>query len=157
VFSLAVPEKEGVRLLDGDFGATIVTTGGSVLTSKLTGALVPGSLPIPLTSVADAEKTCLPAGRGLLSAPVVNDPPEAIVFAFATSVGPSNTRTTTSVFSLAVPEKVGLVLLEGDGGALRVTDGASVSTTKVAVELVPWALPSPLFSVALTVKVWVPE
>ena len=45
---------------------------------------------------------CLPDGSALLSALVDHFPPEAVVVALATSVAPSNTCTTTSVFSLAV-------------------------------------------------------
>ena len=67
VFSLAVPENDGVVLFDGDAGATIVTTGDSVLTSKPTAGLLPSPLPSPLFSVATAVNACLPVGSALLS------------------------------------------------------------------------------------------
>ena len=119
VFSLAVPSKDGFLLFEGDGGATIVTTGASVLTSKLTVSLFPFGFPMPLFSVAFAVNVCLPDGSSLLSAaPLVDQwPPDAVVFADATSVAPSMTCTVTSVFSLAVPSKDGFLLFEGDGGA----------------------------------------
>ena len=52
VFSLAVPENEGVTLFEGDGGPTIDTTGGSVLTSKDTVSLWPSPFPSPLFSIA---------------------------------------------------------------------------------------------------------
>src|SRR5205085_3947769 len=94
-------------------------------------------------------KVWCPLGSALESPDVDHAPPLAVVFAFATSVGPSKTCTTTSVFSLAVPENEGLVSLDGVLGCASVSTGASVSTSKVTSLPLPSGLPeSPLFSVA---------
>ena len=121
-----------------------------MLTSKFTVSLFPFMFPMPLFSVAFAENECLPDGSSLLSAaPLVDQwPPDAVVFADATSVAPSMTCTVTSVFSLAVPSKDGFLLFDGDGGATIVTTGASVLTSKLTSLLLPSPLPSELFSVA---------
>src|SRR5205085_2817390 len=131
VFSLAVPENEGFVLFERAGGPTIVTTGGSVSTSKVIVLLEPGAFPMPLISVAYAVNVRLPAGSGGLTPAVLQLPPDAVVFAFATSVGPSKTWTSTSVFSLAVPENDGLVSFERAGGPTIVTVGGSVSTSKL--------------------------
>jgi hypothetical protein len=52
VLSLAVPVKDGVVLLDGDFVAFNVTVGELVLTVKVTGSLTPAGLPSELGWVA---------------------------------------------------------------------------------------------------------
>src|SRR5205823_11449774 len=96
VSSLAVPEKDGLRLFDGVVGWLRVTSGGSVSTSNVSGPALPSGLPAKrLFSVATAVNGCLPGGSGLLRPLVVHLPPEAAVAAAATSVEPSKTCTTT--------------------------------------------------------------
>ncbi len=148
--SEAEPEKVGLVSLERATGFK-VTLGASVSTTNVCGALTPSLLPMPLFSTATAVKVPLPLGSSLLSAAAVVDqvPPEAVVFAEATSVAPSKTWTTTSVASEAKPEKVGLVSLER-ASVLRVTLGASVSTSKlIDGVLLPSGLPARAdFSVA---------
>src|SRR5205807_3798983 len=70
-------------------------------------------------------------GISLLSVEIDHLPAEAVVGPLATSVVPSLTWTTTSVFSLAVPSKVGLTLFErGSGPFVISTSGRSVSTSR---------------------------
>src|SRR5205823_1406717 len=108
-----------------------------------------------LFSVANALKVRLPGGSGLLSA-VDHLPADALVLPLATSVDPSKTCTTTSVFSFAVPENEGFVLFDGVVGWLSVTSGGRVLTSKLTVLLFPAAFPSRLFSVACAVNVRLP-
>jgi len=61
--SLAVPWNVGVVSFDGDEGAFSVTVGGSVSTSKVTGALSPGLFLIALVWVAYAVNLCRPRAR----------------------------------------------------------------------------------------------
>ena len=56
--------------------------------------------------------------------------------------------TTTSVFALAVPVKLGVRLFEGVVGAVSVTTGEVVLTSKVIGSLLPSPLPSELSSPA---------
>ena len=146
--SLAVPEKDGLRLLDTSPGPPRVTVGGSVLTSKLTSLLLPSASPAALFSVAYALKMCFPVGSAALSVLVAHFPSAAVVLAVATSVVPSSTCTVTWVFSLAAPENAGTVTFEGVFGPTMVTTGGRVSTSKGTGALLPSALPMALFSVA---------
>jgi hypothetical protein len=54
VWSLAVPEKEGARLPDGEEGAFRVTTGAEVSIVNVTGLLAPSGLPSALGCLATA-------------------------------------------------------------------------------------------------------
>ena len=157
VVSLAVPENDGSVLFDGVTGCASVTTGGSVLTSKVTFPLSPSPLPRPLFSLAYAVNVCFPSGSALLSVLVDHFPPAAVVVADATSVDPSKTWTTTSVASLAVPENPGMILFDGVAGCAIVTTGGSVLTSNVTFALSPSPLPRPLFSLAYAVNVCFPS
>src|SRR5260370_36565610 len=102
-------------------------------------------------------KVCLPDGSGLLRAVVFHLPPLAVVVALAIWVEPSRTWTVTSVSSLALPSKDGVVFRDGVVGWTIVTSGALVLTSKLRSLLSPSLLPAmPLFSVALAVKVGLP-
>jgi len=59
--------------------------------------------------------------------------------------------TTTSVVSVAVPVKDGVVSLDGDAGLFNVTVGEAVSTIKDTVRLLPSGFPSELSCVATAV------
>jgi hypothetical protein len=83
VVSLAVPVKEGVVLLERNAGEFSVTTGGLVLTVKLTELLVPGGLPSGLASVATAEY--VPFCRGGVTLVELHLPPEGLAVRCATS------------------------------------------------------------------------
>ncbi len=152
VVSLAPPEKDGVVWLETSAIRSSVTTGASVLTSKaFVVSLLPSALPRPLFSVANAVKVCLPLGSAGLSAGVDHLPPEAVVATLAiwVVVPASSTCTTTSVFSLAVPEKDGVVFFECSAGWTIVTTGGSVLTSNDFVgSLLPSGFPRPLFSKA---------
>ena len=54
MWSLASPENDGTRLLDGVGRAFSVTLGVFVLISNVAGALEPGPLPMALSCVATA-------------------------------------------------------------------------------------------------------
>ncbi len=76
-------------------------------------------------------------------------PAAAVVEAVSIGVEPSKTWTVTSVFSLAVPSKEGVVSFERAAGPLVIeTFGASVSTSNSTVLLSPGSLPIALSSVA---------
>jgi hypothetical protein len=69
---------------------------------------------------------------------------------------PSKISTMTGVASLAVPENDGVVSFDGDGGALSVTTGGSVSRTNVTGGLLPGAFLIMLVCVATAVRVRLP-
>ena len=121
VSSLAVPLNDGVRLFDGDVGRSIVTTGASVLTSKATVPLLPSGFAEPAL-LGRLRRERVFARRQFFAQrrpPRRPFPARRSRCRLATSVAPSNTCTTTSVSSLAVPENAGLVLFEGVVGADR--------------------------------------
>src|SRR5438309_10114726 len=100
---------------------------------------------------------CLPDGSGLLRAVVFHLPPLAVVVALAIWVEPSKTWTVTSVSSLALPSKEGVVFRDGVVGWTIVTSGALVLTSKLTTLLSPSVLPEiPVFSIALAVKLCLP-
>ena len=114
-------------------------TGGGV-TVNVTGSLLPAGFPrIELTWVAIA--VYCPLARAGLALPDVQPAPVPVAVAAETTapfaVTPAWIWTVTGVVSLAVPVKDGVVLLEGDGGGLKVTLGAAVSTVNVTGALVP--------------------
>ena len=156
VFSLALPENDGVRSLERAAGPAIVTVGDSVSTSKNTEPLSPSEFSMPLFSVAKAENEFLPVGNDFVSV-AAHFPLEAVVLTVAICVPASNTWTVTSVGSLAVPLNVGVVSFERDSGPTIVTVGGSVSTSKLTMLLLPSSLPMPLTSVARAVNLCLPE
>ena len=159
VWSLAAPEKDGALLPDGDGGASSVTVGADVSIVNVTGALLPGTLPMPLGCVAMAVKVPSPsAGR---AAAEVQRSPAGVALALATGVpsgtDPANTSTETGVASVDVPENEGVVSLLTAGGGVSVTVGGSVSTTNVTGALSPTASAPSFRCNATAVKVcWPP-
>jgi hypothetical protein len=84
VVSLAVPVNDGCGLFDsGLTNGFKLTLGDSVSTMKVTGALVPGELPIELACVAVA--VYVPRGRAGAACPDVHVPPVPIAVAVATA------------------------------------------------------------------------
>ena len=67
-----MPVKDGVVLLDGVFSEFKVTVGGDVLTTNVTGSLVPGEFPSELGCVAVA--VYVPLGRAGFVLPEVQLP-----------------------------------------------------------------------------------
>src|SRR6266852_2784116 len=62
VLSLEVPLNDGIRLLDGDFGAFNVTVGAAASTLNVTGLLTPGEFPAELGWLAIAAYWPLTSG-----------------------------------------------------------------------------------------------
>ena len=159
MLSLAVPEKDGVVSFDGDGGPSRVTVGGSVSTTKVTGALFPGPLWIPLGWLANAVKVCRPPGRAGVTSPAVHPArvPGATAVATISPSGfvPSKISTVTCVSSLAVPVKDGVVSFDGDGGAFNATVGGFVSISNV-IELLAPASP-PIEPGCVATAVYVPS
>ena len=83
-WSLAVPENDGIRLLDGDGIAVSVTTGGIVSIVNVAGWLVPGALWIALCWVAIA--VYCPSSSRLTSAGEDHSPPVTLPLAVSTGV-----------------------------------------------------------------------
>src|SRR6266436_1113622 len=73
VVSVAVPVNDGVALFDSLAGGSNVTFGDSVSMTKVTGALVPGELPIALVWVAVA--VYVPRGRAGAAGFDAHEPP----------------------------------------------------------------------------------
>jgi hypothetical protein len=82
VVSLAVPVNDGCVLFDSGLASGFsATLGDSVSTMNVTGALVPGELPIELACVAVA--VYVPRGRAGVAGPDVHAPPVPIAVAVA--------------------------------------------------------------------------
>jgi hypothetical protein len=153
VVSLAVPVKNGVVLLDGDFGWFNVSLGGPVSTVKVTGSLMPAGFPSELGCVATA--VYCPLDKAGLASPDAQVPPVPVAIAVETTdpfaVDPAYIRTLTWVVSLAKPVKDGVVSLDGEVGCFRLTVGEAVSTVNLTGSLLPAGFPSELGWVAWAV------
>ena len=84
--SLAVPEKEGLVLFDGDEGCARVTVGEVVSTVNVTGALSPVGFPSELSCLASAVNVCLPLERAGLALLELQAPPVPVALAVETTV-----------------------------------------------------------------------
>jgi hypothetical protein len=104
--------------------------------------LVPSGFPSELSCVAVAVYVPF---ESVLSLPALKAPPLGAAVALVTSrLAELKMWTTTEVVSLALPVKVGLVLLDGDFGGVRVTVGGAVLTVNVIGLLSPAGFPAEL-------------
>ncbi len=132
VSALAVPVNDGVRTFEGVVGVASVTVGTLVSTLKLTGELLPSSLPSELGSTAMAVYS--PSFRPGAEETGPHLPDLTVAAAVAAGLPvvflPSKILTVTGSVSLAVPLNDGVGSLVGEAGPLIDTEGGLVLTEK---------------------------
>ena len=143
--SLAVPVKDGVVSLEGDFGAFNVTLGAAVSTVKVSGSLAPAGFSSGLSCIAIA--VYCPLDRAGLASPELQSPPLPVAVALETiepfAVDPAYISIVTGVVSLAKPAKDGVVSFDSGVVCLSVTTGEAVLIVNVTGgSLTPVGFPS---------------